>query len=142
MPSVVGWTWTTLGYGQGRGGLLLALLSVALLVDARSMHRAERGIPLVPELPWTDPDVAVGWTRPWSRRLVETAAETPAVVHRPLRWTVNLVEAVLALATYLVRDLVVVVVAHARDLAPDQHTASRPGPSTRVAAVLEPARAG
>lgn len=57
VPWPLGVTWIALGRGVGRGTVLLALLVMAMLADARQMQRADGGVSLVAGLRWTSPGV-------------------------------------------------------------------------------------
>ncbi len=124
MPRLLRVTWDLTGHGFGRGGLLLALLLVALLVDARHLRRGESPS-------WTSdetPDEAAPTIieRPtlvadrWASRLTIWQEHNPSAPPAPTglgvvaRWATAAVAAACALTAYTIRDLLVLFGAHAR----------------------------
>ncbi len=130
-PRLLRVTWDLSGHGFGRGWLLLVLLLVALLVDARHLRRGEA--------PMSAPGEAARGEAPsisdspglvadrWTTRLTTWQEHNPAAPPAPgglavaARWATALVAAACALAAYTIQDLLVLVGSHARQ--PDE---SRP----------------
>jgi hypothetical protein len=123
MPRLLRVTWDLLGHGFGRGWLLLGLLLLALLVDARHLRRGEPTPPAADAPPAiTDSPclVADRWTTllaTWQEH--NPAAPPPSAgLAVAARWATALVAAACALVAYAVRDLLVLLGSHARQ--PDE----------------------
>jgi hypothetical protein len=128
MPRLLRVSWDLLGHGFGRGWLLLGLLLLALLVDARHLRRGEAA-------PWSSGDTSEG-TAPtiidspglvadrWAARLSPWQKHNPASppaaagLGVAARWAAAAVAAACALVAYTVRDLLVLLGSHARQ--PDE----------------------
>jgi RsiW-degrading membrane proteinase PrsW (M82 family) len=127
-PRLLRVTWELSGHGFGRGWLLLVLLLVALLVDARHLRRGEIALseqgeatsgsaPRITDSPGLLADR-------WAVRLAiwqaygPRAASSPAVLAMAARWATATTAAACALAAYMVRDVLVLIGAHARQ--PDE----------------------
>ena len=112
----------------GRGSLLLSLLLLALLVDARHLRRGETALPSddegesVPPIVANPGRVADRWAarlRVWptaavSATVTTAATWTTATVTAVARWTTAAKSAACALAAYTVRDVIVVLGTHTR----------------------------
>jgi len=115
----VTWDWT--GEGAHRAGLLLVLLIVATLVDARRLRRADgtsadTALPAVgwSSMLWAPRQLSDRWTgvvTGWASRL---PTGTRQVVTAPARLTVATLAAGCALGAYAGRDLAVLLVARSR----------------------------
>jgi hypothetical protein len=128
MPRLLRVTWDLLGHGFGRGWLLLGLLLLALLVDGRHLRRGEPPS-------WTSGGTAEGAASTitdspglvadrWASRLAAWQEHNPSAtpasagLAAAARWATAAVAAACALAAYTVRDLLVLLGAHARQ--PDE----------------------
>jgi hypothetical protein len=128
MPRLLRVTWDLTGHGFGRGGLLLALLLLALLVDARHLRRgeawswtsgetADEAAPTIIERPTLVADQ-------WASRLTiwhehnPSAPPAPAGLAVAARWATAAVASACALTSETLRDLLVLLGAHARQ--PDE----------------------
>jgi RsiW-degrading membrane proteinase PrsW (M82 family) len=128
MPRLLRVTWDLTGHGFGRGWLLLVLLLAALLVDARHLRRgeasswisdgtAEEAAPTITDGPGLVADRWASRLSTWQEHN-PSAPPAPAGLAVATRWATAVVAAACALAAYAVRDLRVLVGAHARQ--PDE----------------------
>lgn len=126
-PRLLRATWDLSGHGFGRGWLLLAVLALALLVDARHLRRTPR--PNLAEAPrgaartiTDNPTLAADrWTaRLTSWRPKESQTTRSALPLRAVgaRWAAAAVTAACTLLAYTIRDIMVLVAGHARQ--PDE----------------------
>ncbi len=131
MPWLIRVTWDWSGQGDGRGWLLLALLLVALLVDARRLQptpgeaAGPRGLldGDASELIAAPERVAARWAASLPRLREAASASQPASTQKwraknAAYWTARQVNAAMAaacaLVAYTLRDLLVIVGTHAR----------------------------
>lgn len=122
VPWLLRTTWDWTGEGAHRAGLLLALLTLALLVDARRLRRADDTPPATarPADGWT----AVLWAPGlladrWAGAATGWMSALPPDLHPAVASPVRVMAAVLragcALAAYSARDLSVMLVARSRE---------------------------
>jgi hypothetical protein len=120
-PRLLRVTWELSGHGFGRGWLLLALLLMALLVDARSLRRGAIAVSEPGEVPsGSAPGVTAGpgliadqwtaWLPTWRAGAARAAAGAPTAA----RWATAATTAAYALLAYTIRDVLVLLGAHAR----------------------------
>lgn len=120
-PRLLHLTWELSGHGFGRGWLLLALLLMALLVDARYLRRGAIAVSEPGEVPSRSAPgvtaspglIADQWTArlpTWRAGAATTAAGAP----RAVRWATAATAAACALLAYTIRDVLVLLGAHAR----------------------------
>jgi PrsW family intramembrane metalloprotease len=119
MPRLLRVTWDLSRHGFGRGWLLLGLLLLALLVDARHLRRGEPTPPAAdapPAIADSPGLVADRWTTLLATWQEHNPAAPPPSAGLALatRWATGVVAAACALVAYTVQDLLVLLGAHAR----------------------------
>ena len=107
VPWPIRFTWRLANHGYGLGWVLLVLFVVALLIDARHLRAADR-------LRMADTEPVEGWAYPFAPGL---AADRWAARLTPVRLqrAAAAIGAACTLATYSVRDLAIMAVAHVRE---------------------------
>lgn len=121
-PWVLRTTWDWTAEGAHRGLLLVLLLIVALLVDARRLRRADDTRPAA-ALPaggwstvlWAPGLLADAWCRAVTGWAPLLPADLPRTVAAAVRTAVAMLHAGCALAAYCLRDLAVVLAARSRE---------------------------
>jgi hypothetical protein len=119
VPRLLRATWDLTGHGFGRGWLLLALLLVALLVDARHLRGGEprsSGQPPEGAAPTISDDPGLTADR-WTARLTgwrPHGSQTTALSSTRALGAAAALAASCTLLAYTLRDIVVLVASHAR----------------------------